>query len=90
VVTDKSNTCHKNGNIIIRVKQGCNVFIPTAFSPNSDGINDVFSIYWDNCLKSIKRFAVFNRWGNLVTSQDDTSIKDIGIIYFVVQVIEMA
>jgi gliding motility-associated-like protein len=76
-ISDKNNTCKKNANIVIRVKQGCNVFIPTAFSPNGDGINDVFTVYWDNCVKSIKRFAVFNRWGNLVTSQNDLVINNI-------------
>lgn len=40
-------------------------FVPTAFSPNNDGLNDLFVpvIYCDFELLS---FKVFNRWGQLV------------------------
>jgi gliding motility-associated-like protein len=73
----KDKTCRATKDIIIRVKNGCNVYIPTAFSPNGDSNNDNFTIHWDNCLKSIKRFAVFNRLGNLIISQNDLSINNI-------------
>lgn len=42
---------------------------PTAFSPNFDGVNDVFS------LKTIgtanETFMIFNRWGNLLYQSND-------------------
>ena len=43
----------------------CNLIIPEGFSPNGDGVNDVFEIvgidgYPGNEIK------IFNRWGNLV------------------------
>lgn len=42
----------------------CNVFVPSAFSPNNDGFNDNFtplSIY-----VSFEQLNIFDRWGNLV------------------------
>lgn len=43
------------------------VFIPSAFSPNDDGINDFFSILGDEVeLLEIKSLQVFDKWGNLV------------------------
>jgi gliding motility-associated-like protein len=37
------------------------------FSPNGDGINDVLFISGDeNQIVSIKKFQVFNRWGELL------------------------
>jgi gliding motility-associated-like protein len=51
-------------------KCDCNIFVPNAFSPNGDGINDELQVFI-NCdipIK-IKRFQVFNRWGNLVFNQ---------------------
>jgi gliding motility-associated-like protein len=43
--------------------------ISNVFSPNGDNINDVFYIFSARCVKSIKRFDIYNRWGNLVFSQ---------------------
>lgn len=46
------------------------VFIPTAFSPNGDGLNDLFHIEGEPC-EGGEVFRIFNRWGSLVfeTSQ---------------------
>jgi gliding motility-associated-like protein len=38
---------------------------PDAFSPNSDGNNDIFRLETRN-IREIKEFKIFNRWGNLV------------------------
>lgn len=48
-----------------------NLFHPTAFTPNGDGLNDVFNVYG----QYIENFEmdIFNRWGELMftTSQID-------------------
>lgn len=44
---------------------------PNVFTPNQDGLNDVFDLQWQN-LKSL-RLIIINRWGNVLydeTSQD--------------------
>tara|TARA_Y100000768_G_C23972907_1_gene681460 strand:- start:494 stop:2017 length:1524 start_codon:yes stop_codon:yes gene_type:complete len=43
------------------------IIIPNIFSPNSDGINDKFIIDGVNDRFQIQ---IFNRWGNLIFSQD--------------------
>jgi gliding motility-associated-like protein len=40
------------------------VYIPNAFSPDGDGINDVFMVHGKGVL--VDYFRVFNRWGQLV------------------------
>ncbi len=45
------------------------LFIPDAFSPNGDGINDVFFVKGMNG-KSVK-LTVFNRWGNKVYEKSE-------------------
>lgn len=41
------------------------VFLPTAFSPNGDGVNDILKpIYGRNVM--IVEFKIYNRWGELV------------------------
>lgn len=43
-----------------------NVFVPEAFSPNDDGINDVFQFFAGTQAVLVRNFAVFDRWGNQV------------------------
>lgn len=43
----------------------CDVFVPSAFTPNKDGINDEFKPI-ARCAAKNYRFKVFNRYGNLV------------------------
>ena len=53
----------------VMVSTNCDVFIPTAFSPNNDGHNDWFNIM-KNSVKSYT-LKVYNRWGELVFQTDD-------------------
>lgn len=53
------------------------IFAPNAFSPNADGINDTFRLFASNDLP-ILSFKVFDRWGNLVFEQKQTSIDTAG------------
>jgi gliding motility-associated-like protein len=50
----------------VSVKQGlCKVFMPSAFTPNSDGANDVYKVGGG---EFVSKFAlsIFNRWGQKV------------------------
>jgi gliding motility-associated-like protein len=40
------------------------VYIPNAFTPNNDGLNDMLRIY-SNVIRTM-RFAVFNQWGEKI------------------------
>jgi gliding motility-associated-like protein len=44
--------------------------IPTAFSPNGDGMNDGFELL-DNDIASVEYFQIYNRWGELVFQTND-------------------
>ena len=71
VMYDPLSKCRKEGSTYVRVKSECPTFIPNAFSPNDDGVNDVLKIYLSKCVKKVKRFAVFNRWGNQIVLTDN-------------------
>lgn len=52
----------------INIKTTCSatqVFIPNAFSPDGDGINDVLTVQGSG-IKMVKSFRIFNRWGEVV------------------------
>ena len=62
--------CMDSTEKIIRVLNHCLIEVPTAFTPNNDGLNDWFSPH--NALKAINyNFRVFNRWGQLVFETND-------------------
>ena len=39
------------------------IFVPNAFSPNDDGINDYFTIYSNESIKAVRVLRIYNRWG---------------------------
>lgn len=41
-------------------------YLPTAFSPNDDGVNDVFYVQDGGDIREVVQFSLFNRWGDLV------------------------
>jgi hypothetical protein len=73
-VYDSLSKCRKEGIINVKTKTECDAYIPTAFSPNDDGVNDKLMIYMDKCVKRVKRFALFSRWGNPIIQTDYASI----------------
>ncbi|MEL6668317.1 MAG: gliding motility-associated C-terminal domain-containing protein, partial [Bacteroidota bacterium] len=50
----------------VLVDPSVDVFVPTAFSPNEDGINDRLTVFAGRNVARIKSFLVFDRWGNIV------------------------
>ena len=44
------------------------VYIPNTFSPNNDGINDIWKMVYDlDCWVDVE-FKIFNRWGDMIYS----------------------
>lgn len=52
-----------------------NLFAPTAFSPNGDGLNDYFSLYGEDIM-AINQLTIFNRWGKVVYVEQGASQGD--------------
>ena len=69
-VTSVDN-CTASEAISVQVNKIRDVYIPNAFSPNGDGINDYFFIHANKSVSVIKTFRVFNRWGALMYEKTD-------------------
>lgn len=67
------NGCEVTITDIVEVKKIVNVSVPSAFSPNGDGINDHFRIGHYN----LNQFSiqVFNRWGQMVYSSNNPDFE---------------
>ncbi len=58
--------CSGSDTMCIRVFcESSQVFIPNAFTPDADGINDVLVVKAQG-VKAVKSFRIFNRWGQMV------------------------
>ncbi|MEL7159991.1 MAG: gliding motility-associated C-terminal domain-containing protein, partial [Bacteroidota bacterium] len=47
------------------------VYVPNAFSPNKDGVNDLFRIFPGPAVDRMLSVAVYDRWGNQVFLRDN-------------------
>lgn len=56
----------------IKISVYKDIYIPNAFTPNEDGVNDIFHIFPYENYKLIK-FSIYNRWGKLLFETDDAS-----------------
>ena len=75
----KSKTgCEKEAMKHIRIDNRIPFFAPNVFSPNQDGNNDVFKLYFDQHVTLIHTFRVFDRWGALMCEQNRIDPNDVG------------
>ena len=64
--------CSDQATVLVRVfKTAPRVFVPTAFTPNGDGKNDVLRAIPIG-LSKFEYFRIYNRWGQLVYSTTQT------------------
>jgi gliding motility-associated-like protein len=52
------------------------IFIPNVFSPNSDGVNDLFAIYGNQAALIVRELRIYNRWGGQVFEGKDIPLND--------------
>ena len=65
-----TNTCGTAVSTIRVTERFCDVYIPSAFTPNEDGRNDVFRISGADLVTDFS-MEVYNRWGQQIFSTSD-------------------
>jgi len=93
----RNNACAVSAvkNSLVVIQNNSYVFIPNTFTPNGDGINDLFNVTITN-LKSY-HIRIFNRWGQQLFESKDTSRSwdgtyngkrvEFGVYYYVVDAV---
>jgi gliding motility-associated-like protein len=67
-ITDKG--CDSHTKVLIKRYKGPELYIPTAFTPNGDGLNELLKVFPVG-IKSFGYMAVFNRYGQQVYRTED-------------------
>jgi len=73
--TDPQTGCVNSITQVIEVKGALLVYVPNAFTPNGDGINDLFGPVVRNHRAELYEFMIFNRQGEMVFSSQSPDIK---------------
>lgn len=73
VIAKDENGCEASDTVRVEViDDRCNeenIFVPTAFTPNGDGVNDIWMVRAD--VKVDISVAIYNRWGEKVFESND-------------------
>ncbi len=66
------NGCVEIETVTVTILPLSNLFVPNAFSPNGDGLNDEIKLIAVGNLDEII-FRIYNRWGEMVFETDDAN-----------------
>jgi gliding motility-associated-like protein len=67
IIATTAAGCRGDGTVTVKVFKGPEIYMPTGFTPNGDGKNDIFKPFTVGIVK-INYFRVYNRWGSLLYS----------------------
>jgi gliding motility-associated-like protein len=67
--------CKNRGFVTVKVIcTGQNFFVPNSFSPNGDGVNDIFYLRGSGLFR-VKTLRVFSRWGEVVFEKTEVPVN---------------
>lgn len=69
-ITDKYN-CENTYQLRVVVEENLRFFVPNAFSPNGDNINDEFELALFGHVPGTFKMDIIDRWGKIVYSTND-------------------
>ena len=65
-VTDENGCSAERSDIVVIKNPELQIFVPTSFTPNQDGLNDLFKPTGLNVTDDQYLFMIYDRWGHLV------------------------
>jgi gliding motility-associated-like protein len=74
IVTGRTaDGCEGSDDIIIKIYKGPDIYVPSGFTPNNDGLNDVLKAIPVG-IRNFHYFRVFNRWGQMIFSTQNAAL----------------
>jgi gliding motility-associated-like protein len=70
--------CKDSLTQVLTIELPTSIYMPTSFSPNGDGINDIFLPKGDGIIEYT--LSIYNRWGALVFYSNDINVGWDGMV----------
>jgi gliding motility-associated-like protein len=72
-----NTVCGENVNLNLNIKELCppRIFIPEAFTPNGDGLNERFKVFGNHVYNF--KMTIYNRWNEVVHTLEAGNLQDI-------------
>jgi len=70
--------CEARGSVRVIVEKDFRVEVPTGFTPNGDGQNDLLLVHGRPGIE-VRAFRVFDRWGEIVFEARDFDVNDTAV-----------
>ncbi|WNJ16590.1 PKD domain-containing protein [Pontibacter sp. G13] len=74
------NGCEYLDETFIEVRNVSGIWLPSAFSPNEDGVNDEYYIAYQDLISGSFQIQIFDRWGQLAYQSSDPAFRWDGIL----------
>ena len=75
LITSNVNGCLDTSMFYVVVNGVYNFYVPSAFTPDGDGINDYFFPLGESVSEEGYELRIFNRWGDVVFFSEEMSVK---------------
>ncbi|MCK9339934.1 MAG: gliding motility-associated C-terminal domain-containing protein, partial [Bacteroidales bacterium] len=72
-VTDENN-CIDTAMQPVTVIPNVIIYVPNAFTPNADGINDIWMPILTNMMGNNYLLIIYSRWGEIIFKSNDTNV----------------
>ena len=63
--------CSDTTSKLLHIKGSNNIFIPNAFTPNQNGLNEEFKVFYKNSKGAV--LSIYNRWGQLIFTSNNVN-----------------
>lgn len=80
IISVSDGDCFAQDTITVFVDEQVSIYVPNAFSPNGDGVNDRFTIYPAIGVESVLSCRIFDRWGELNYEMTDEMEPQAGAV----------
>ena len=76
VTAVSADGCLATDSLRIEVEGLDDVYAPSAFTPNGDGVNDTFTLFAGPGFRQIRHVVVISRWGGTAWEADNLPLND--------------
>jgi gliding motility-associated-like protein len=77
VTVNDEHGCPAEATVRVQVEKPRGVFVPTGFSPDANGANDILMVHGKSeQIRKVLIFRVFDRWGELMYEDQNFAVND--------------